>query len=151
MLGEVLQGLQGQRASHWGWLIQAWKKQDKRKIVHLKSEGEFELFLMHNSFPLTCKSRQKFQESGWACQQTGSLSFPSVSPETRTTANASQKANEWYSEDAVNGQDANTSLTSRLPLMTAGWEPGGSIRRGPPTERFCPCCSWMDCGRMRCC
>lgn len=42
-------------------------------------------------------------------------------------------------------------LTSLLVLRTEGWDPGGRILRGAPTERLCPCGSWMDCGRIRGC
>lgn len=47
-------------------------------------------------------------------------------------------------------QDA-VMLTSLLVWRTEGWDPGGRILRGAPTERLCPCGSWRDCGRSRGC
>lgn len=42
-------------------------------------------------------------------------------------------------------------LTSLLVWRTEGWDPGGRILRGAPTERLCPCGSCRDCGRSRGC
>lgn len=44
-----------------------------------------------------------------------------------------------------------TTFTSLLVFRTGGWEPGGGILRGAPTERLCPGGSWMDCGRISGC
>lgn len=42
-------------------------------------------------------------------------------------------------------------FTSLLVFRTGGWDPGGGILRGAPTERLCPGGSWMDCGRISGC
>lgn len=66
---------------------------------------------------------------------------------------------QWFLTDlkVLTGQGApedhsrGVVLTSLLVLRTEGWDPGGRILRGAPTDRLCPCGSWMDCGRIRGC
>lgn len=121
-------------------------------------------------FPLTCKNLQICLGNDWASQRTENLSFPSVNPESGETHRGTLSDNCSGISVLVRGvtgkngtpvvrylMDGKLSnmklvrLTSLLPVMTAACDPGGSIRRGAPTDKFCPCCNWMDCGRMRCC
>lgn len=148
---------------------------DKPDLTCLQSKAaqscSKQLIYKPKSFPLTYRTLQIILGNDWACQKTGSLSFPSVSPVIATMRKMPCQLKQLWKRHAALYKTVCTdccmmkriltaiialmseqtsfcmsnmrsaSHTSRLPPMTAAWEPGGSIRRGAPTDRFCPCCS----------